>query len=264
MNTPSTSSPLALVTGAARGIGRAIAERLLRDGSRVIALDRSAENLDILCRELPDKPIIPCVFDLMDFAALPVAIQAQMAEHGPITQLVNNAGVWPGGPIVEMTDRDWDLNLGINLTAPFILMRTVAAAMRDAGGGGIVTIASRNAFRSSIGKAAYDASKAGVLALTRTAAGEFAQWNIRVNAICPGVIATPGDAATIEDPFFKAAYLKQIPMNRYADPSEIASIVAFLLSAESSFVTGQYLIADGGQIACQDNKRYMEIPGLKI
>jgi NAD(P)-dependent dehydrogenase (short-subunit alcohol dehydrogenase family) len=133
--------------------------------------------------------------------------------------------------------------------------------MAAAGGGAIVSTASRNAHRSSVNNAAYDASKAALVALTRTAAGEFARHKIRVNTISPGVISTPG-TAEIEDPSFKGPYLKQIPMDRYGTPRDIASVYAFLFSADASFITGQDIIVDGGQIACQDNGRFMEIPGM--
>ena len=134
--------------------------------------------------------------------------------------------------------------------------------MAEAGGGGIVNIASRNAFRSSTNNAAYDASKAGLVALTRTAADELAKHNIRVNAVCPGVVATAGDPSIAEQPFYDA-YRKQIPMNRYGRCEEIAGVVSFLLSDDASFITGQSVIADGGQIACQDNERYMDILNIK-
>ena len=126
----------------------------------------------------------------------------------------------------------------------------------------MVCVASRNAYRSSTNNAAYDASKAALVGLMRTAAGEFARPGIRVNAVSPGVISTPA-TPEVEEPLFKAAYLKQIPLDRYGTAADIAAVIAFLLSDEAAFLTGQDVIVDGGQIACQDNGRFMEIPGLR-
>lgn len=247
---------LALVTGAGRGIGEAIAARLARDGMRVIGLDVTPPPMDT------NTCVVPHEFDLTNIQDIPNLVTTLVSEHGPIQILVNNAGVWPGGPIIELAKKTWDHVMAINLEAPFALIKATTPGMAKAGGGAIINLASRNAFRSSVNNAAYDASKAGVVALTRTAAGELAACNIRVNAIAPGVIATPGDTS-IDEPLFKAAYTKQIPMDRYGRPEEIASVVSFLAGPDSSFLTGQTLVVDGGQIACQDNGRFMEIPGLK-
>jgi NAD(P)-dependent dehydrogenase (short-subunit alcohol dehydrogenase family) len=260
MNTSNTT-PLALVTGAGQGIGEATARRLVQDGYRVAAVDRDSGALDRLCSGKTDGSIFPVILDLAQRDHIKLAMQDLLRDQGPVTVLVNNAGVWPGGLLTELPDETWDLALDVNLTAPFVLMRALAPAMAEAGGGAIVNVASRNAFRSSVKLSAYDASKAGLVALTRTAAGELAGMNIRVNAVCPGVISTPGDTS-IEEPKFKAAYSQLIPMDRYGRPDEIAGVISFLASKDASFMTGQALIVDGGQIACQDNGRFMEIPGL--
>ena len=252
---------LALVTGAARGIGEALVRRLLADGMRVIAVDRDPAGLDRLTSADP-HPVATVEFDLADIEATAGFLQDLTEVHGPVTRLALNAGVWPGGPIVEMTDDVWNLNFLVNVTSPFVFMRALAPIMRDAGGGAIVVTASRNAYRSSVNNAAYDASKAALLGLMRTASGEFAGYGIRVNAVSPGVISTPG-TSEIEDAAFKGPYLKQIPMDRYGAPDEIAAVCSFLLSDDASFITGQDLIADGGQIACQDNARFLEIPGMR-
>ena len=250
--------PLALVTGAGGGIGAAIVARLVEDGMRVLALDRDEQSL----APLADRDeVCATAFDLADLAETPGFLAKLVCEYGVPTRLALNAGVWPGAPIAEMSDEVWQINFAVNVTSPFAFMRGLAPHMVDAGGGAIVCTASRNAYRSSVNNAAYDASKAALLGLVRTAAGEFAAAGIRVNAVSPGVVST---AATpeVEEPLFKAAYRKQIPMDRYGAPEDIAGVCTFLLSDDARFVTGQDVIVDGGQIACQDNGRFMQIPGL--
>ena len=253
------NQPLALVTGAARGIGAAIVTRLLRDGLRVLAIDRDEEGLAALAAR--HGSIATCAFDLARIDATPEFLAGLVQTHGVPARLALNAGVWPGGPIAQMTDEVWNLNFAVNVSSPFAFMRALAPEMAKAGGGAIVCTGSRNAYRSSINNAAYDASKAALLGLVRTAAGEFAADKIRVNSVSPGVVATPA-TPDIEESLFKAAYLKQIPLDRYGAPEDIAAVCAFLLSDDAGFLTGQDIIVDGGQIACQDNGRYMEIPGL--
>ena len=257
------SKPLALVTGGASGIGKATSERLLRDGARVISLDRSAEALaKLAAAQKPRMPLWTVEFDLMNIAGIPNMIDQLVKRHGPITWLVNNAGLWFSVPIAETTDEQWNTTVTVNLAAPFALIRALIPVMRAAGGGRIVNVASRNAFRSTNNVAAYDATKAGLVGLTRTAAGELAKYGIRVNAVCPGVINTPPLREWVEDEQFYTAYTKQIPMGRFGTPEEIAAVIAFLLCDDASFITAQAIIADGGQIACQDTERFREILDL--
>jgi len=255
--------PLTLVTGAASGIGKATTERLLEDGGRVIALDRSRRGLtELAATRKPRTPLWTAEFDLANIAAIPALISQLIHQHGPITSLVNNAGIWFTAPIVETTDEQWNSVLTVNLTAPFALIRSLIPVMIAAGAGRIVNVASRNAFRSTNNVVGYNATKTGLLGLTRTAAGELARHHIRVNAVCPGVVRTPPLREWVEDKQFYAAYTKQIPMGRFGKPEEIAAIIAFLLSDDAEFITGQTIIADGGQIACQDDNRLMEILDL--
>ncbi len=245
--------PLALVTGAASGIGRATALRLASEGMSVVALDRPGEGLKTLAGE--DGVIHACPFDLGRTGAIPGLVARLMRRHGAITVLVNNAGVWFSERLVEIQDRNWEMTLRVNVTAPMALMRAVAPGMIGSGGGCIVNVASRNGFVSSVENTAYDASKAALIAMTRTAAGELAQHHIRVNAVCPGVIDTPPNRELIENRRFNRSYRRLIPMDRFGLPEEIAGVVYFLTIKDAGFITGQTIVADGGQMACQDWKR---------
>jgi NAD(P)-dependent dehydrogenase (short-subunit alcohol dehydrogenase family) len=246
-----------LVTGAAGGIGLAVVRAAVEARCKsVLALDRDAEALSRLQDELPG--VIPVRWDLNEVAGIPDMISSLASEHGPIRYLVNNAGRWDGGAIENLDDAKWRADFALNVDVPFALIRGLAPVLRAAGGGAIVNISSRNALRSSTGMAAYDASKAALNALTRTAAGEFASWNIRVNAVMPGVVSTPGERATFDDAFAEA-YAQLIPMGRYAGSAEIAAAVLFLLSDGAAFITGEALLVDGGQMACQDNVKFRKL-----
>ena len=252
------SGRLALVTGAASGIGRAISERFSAEGDRVIALDRSERALEDLAGCVCGA--IPCVFDLNDLESIPELVAGLARENGTIDVLVNNAGAWCYEPLVDIALDRWEEIYRINATAPFILTRETAPGMIERGDGAIVNIASRNAMVSSKGSAAYDSSKAALVALTRTAAGEFAPHNVRVNAICPGVINTPANDDLLDDAETLDNYLKLIPQGRYGEPEEIAGIAYFLTTQDARFITGQTLVADGGQMAFSDWKKLFDKP----
>ncbi len=249
-----------LLTGATGAIGRALVKRLAESGRTVIALDRDADALQRLQSHFGADVVSTVSFDLQDLEGTPNFLQRLLDEYGPIQHLLLNAGVWPTAPIVEMSDATWQENFAVNVTSPFMFLRGLVPAMADAGGGAIVCTCSRNAHRSSTNNAAYDASKAALLALVRTASGEFARHKIRVNAVSPGVVSTPSTAEIEEEPF-RSAYLRQIPMDRYGTPDDIAGVCLFLLSEDAGYLTGQDLIIDGGQIACQDSSRLYDPPG---
>ena len=222
---------VALVTGAARGIGRAIAERLAADGFRVIAADR----------DMPAaaEGITPLVLDVTDRAA----VQAALAGlDGPVDVLVNNAGVYSDRPFMDLTEADFAAMLSVNLIGVFIVSQEVLGAMPD--GGRIVTIASR-AYLGARNMGHYGASKAAVVALTRTMAIEFAHRDIAVNAIAPGLVDTPIlDGLTPER---RADLARLQPTGRLGDPRDVAAAAAYLASPQTGFITGQVLIVDGGK-----------------
>jgi 3-oxoacyl-[acyl-carrier protein] reductase len=249
----------ALVTGAASGIGRATALRFAAEGVEVVALDRDRDALRALAPE--GEAIHACPFDLSRTGAIPGLAERLTRRHGAFSVLVNNAAVWFSEPLVGIQDRNWEMSLRVNVTAPMALMRAVAPGMIEAGGGCIVNVASRNGFVSSVENTAYDASKAALIAMTRTVAGELARHHIRVNAVCPGVIDTPPNRELIQDRRFSRNYRRLIPMDRFGGPEEIAGVIHFLTTQDAGFITGQTIVADGGQMACQDWKRLFGMEG---
>lgn len=253
----------ALVTGAASGIGFGIARALADDGQRVIVVDRS--HFDPAAVTAKSDLVYFEQFDLTHTGDIPGFVQQLVDKYGLITKLVNNAGIHKGSMIEHTSEEDWNAVVQINLTVPFLMIKHLIPIMRQAGGGAIVNMSSRNAFRSTTGNNAYDTTKSGLLGLTRTAAGELAEDNIRVNAVCPGIISTPmKDEQSTEGKLLKSIHAKLVPLKRYGVVEEVANVVLFLLSDKASFITGSSLIADGGQLACMNNSRLMEIPSLAV
>ena len=243
-----TASPpkVALVTGAARGIGLAVATRFMADGWHVALLDIEGELLDRAVAALadPDRTLaLHC--DVSDAAAVASAMQAVSRRFGRLDALVNNAGVAVFAPLLETSDQDWNRVLSVNLTGPFLCTKAAAPLMREHGGGAIVNITSISAVRASTLRAAYGTSKAGLAHLTKQLAVELASLGIRVNAVAPGPVET-AMAKAVHTPEIRADYHDAIPLNRYGLEEELAEAVFFLCSERSSYITGQILAVDGG------------------
>ena len=237
---------VALVTGAAQGIGRAIALLLARNGADIVVSDINLEKAEETAKEIraigPKATAVKVdVSNLSDVERMVEAIIEKLAK---IDILVNNAGITRDKLILRMTEEDWDAVLGVNLKGTFNCTKTVIRHMAKQRSGKIVNIASVVGEMGNAGQANYSASKAGVIGLTKTIAREYAQRGINVNAIAPGYIETPMTDALPEKA--KDELKKLIPMERLGKPEDVAEAVLFLVCEESSYITGQVLNVNGG------------------
>jgi 3-oxoacyl-[acyl-carrier protein] reductase len=241
----------AIVTGAGRGIGKAIAARFLGEGARVLACDLVAERLLAAAGELGALgEVHALVGDVADAAFCAQLVAEANDRLGGLDVLVNNAGIALVQPFLDHSREAWERTLAVNLTGTFLLGQEAARLMVAQGtGGAIVNMASTNGHVGERGLAAYNASKAGVVLLTKTMAIELAEHGIRVNCVAPGWIQTDLAAEGGHDPAFVAAYLEKIPLRRYGRPEEVAALFAFLASDDASFITGESVVIDGGQLA---------------
>jgi len=238
----------AIVTGAASGIGRATAHRLAGDGANLLCVDRDEAGLADLLASLTGSHIA-LTADLSLAQACTEVVQTALRHWDRrIDILVNAAAILIRQPILEHSRETWDLTIDINLKAPFRLARDVVASMIEGGiRGAIANVGSIEAVLPIAGHAAYTASKGAVTMLTRSAAFETAPYGIRVNAVAPGATATGMNAdLRRDDPDRWREMLSGTPMGRHALPDEIASVIAFLVSDEASYVTGAVVTADGG------------------
>ena len=230
-----------LVTGAARGIGRRIAQRLIEEGMQAALLDIDPAVEDV-ARDLGAASL---VVDLADAAQTRRALSAG-AEDGPYWLVVNNAGVFSKTPLLEMTLEEWDRVQVVNVRSMVVVIQALAPAMVAAGAGGrIVNVASMAAKLGTPGEAAYAASKAAVVALSRIAAMELGPHGVTVNAVCPGYVLTEMGAGTRTADQI-AAWTAKSPLGRLGDPGDVASAVAFLASDDGSYMTGQAINVTGG------------------
>jgi 3-oxoacyl-[acyl-carrier protein] reductase len=256
-----------VVTGGARGIGRAIVEAFLDEGASVIALDVLEDELHVMRGEQADQGRIDTIaVDLSDAEAARAAAMDAIERAGRVDVLVNCAGIMTSGPILEMPLETFDRTIAVNTRAPLITMQTVGAHMAERGGGAIVNVASANAFKNESPEAAYNASKAALVALTKAMAHELAHRNIRANCIAPGqTITKEKGARTQTDPEqarIQREYVQRIPMRRAGRPSEQAAAVLFLASNDASFVNGETLIVDGGELGGGDWYDHAKAPAI--
>ncbi len=231
----------ALVTGAAQGIGFEIARGLSEAGASVIVADMNPEVGEAAASRIGGR------FELLDVTD-PGAVRDLAAKLNRVHILVNNAGIVRNAPAEETPDDDWRAVLNVNLDGVFWCCREFGRQMLDARTGSIVSTASMSGLISNHPQpqAAYNASKAAVIHLTRSLAGEWASRGVRVNAVAPGYTATPLTKRGLETPGWRDTWLKETPMGRLAEPTEIAPAVLYLASDASSFVTGHTLVVDGG------------------
>ena len=237
---------VALVTGAARGIGLATARLFLAEGWRVALLDVEGELLEAAVAAIarPDDTLaLTC--DLADPVAITAAFAALAARFGRLDALVNNAGTAVFKPLLETTLEEWSRVMAVNLTGPFLTSQAAAALMADHGGGAIVNITSISGIRASTLRVAYGTSKAALAHLTRQQAAELASLGIRVNAVAPGPVDT-AMAKAVHSPEIRADYRDAIPLARYGLEEELAQAIVFLCSDKASYITGQVLAVDGG------------------
>jgi NAD(P)-dependent dehydrogenase (short-subunit alcohol dehydrogenase family) len=253
---PEMANRIAVVTGAASGIGLATATVLAREGADVAILSRPEDDIDhaaeLVCAH--GGRVLAIGADVGDSAALRAAFDRIEAELGPIDAVHNNAGISAVAPLVDTTDELLHALIRTNLEGSFYVLREAARVMQPRRRGAIVNTASELALMGQAGYVAYTATKGAILAMTRSAAAELASWGIRVNAVCPGTTKTPMFLAEFDgvaDPEAELAdNAASVAMRRIAEPAEIGEAVAFLLSHRASYVTGTHLTADGGRTTC--------------
>jgi 3-oxoacyl-[acyl-carrier protein] reductase len=239
---------IAVVTGAGRGIGRAIALKFASEGADVVVVSRTQENSEKVAAEIRalGRQAWAHAVDVADAAAVNAAAEKILAAAGKVDILVNNAGVTRDGLLMRMSDADWDTVLNTNLKGAFLVTKAFSRAMIKARSGKIINISSVIGLIGNAGQCNYAASKAGLIGFTQSAAKELAGRGITVNAIAPGFIET--DMTSELKPEMKEALLKQIPLGCLGQSDDIAGAVLYLASPSARYVTGQVLTVDGGMV----------------
>ena len=242
------ANQIAVVTGAGRGIGRAIALKFANEGADVVVVSRTQENSEKVAAEIRalGKKAWAHAVDVSDSASVAAAAEKILADCGKVDILVNNAGVTRDGLLMRMSDADWDTVLNTNLKGAFLFTKAFSRAFAKQRSGRIINISSVIGLIGNGGQCNYAASKAGLIGFTQSVARELAGRGVTANCIAPGFIET--DMTSELNAELKANILKQVPMGKFGAADDIANAALFLASASASYVTGQVLTVDGGMV----------------
>jgi len=239
---------VALITGGARGIGQAIAMNFAREGANIVVAD---VNLEVAQKTASDiealgRKALALEMDVTDYAKVEEGINKILDKFGKVDILVNNAGITKDNLILRMSQAEWDAVINVNLKGTFNCIKAVSKPMVKQRSGKIISIASIIGLMGNFGQANYAASKAGIIALTKTVAKELASRNINANAVAPGFIQTEMTAKLSED--VKKKMMEAIPLSKLGTPDDVANVCLFLASEESNYITGQTITVDGGMV----------------
>ena len=239
---------VALVTGAARGIGREIAVSFAKEGCDIVAWDINMQETDELARTVEGcgRKFMAQEVDITDAAKVSEAVNKILDKLGKVDILVNNAGITRDNLLLRMSEAEWDAVIDVNLKGTFNCIKAASKLMIKQRSGKIINIASIIGIIGNAGQANYSASKAGIIALTKTMAKELACRNINVNAVAPGFIQTEMTAKLPED--VKRKMLEAIPLSRFGSPKDVAALCVFLAYEEANYITGQTIVVDGGMV----------------
>ena len=239
---------VALITGGARGIGKAIAMAYAKEGADIVVADVNLEEAEKTAKEIEllERKALALTMDVTDYTKVEEAVNKILDKFTKIDILVNNAGITKDNLLLRMSQLEWDAVLNVNLKGTFNCIRAVSRVMIKQRSGKIVSIASIIGLIGNAGQANYSASKAGIIALTKTAAKELASRNINVNAVAPGFIQTDMTAKLSEE--LKQKMLSNIPLNKLGTADDVAAVCLFLASEDSGYITGQTIVVDGGMV----------------